>query len=128
MLGIIAALSLTIYALTLGFEENAYRQMRRIGIIGFALSTFVAEGSFIFFYRPMRTAETERFWRWLIVVCVALPLLSITAEVAKWAGAPKHGADNTVAWNAFVAASAYYAVVARVWWHHGFSGELRLSS
>jgi heme/copper-type cytochrome/quinol oxidase subunit 4 len=127
-LGVVAALSLTIYALTLGFEENAYRQMRRIGIIGFALSTFFAELSFIFLYRRMRTAETERLWRWLIALCVALPLLSITAEVAKWAGAPKHGADNTVAWNAFVAASTYYAVVARVWWHHGFTGEFRLSS
>ena len=127
-LGVIAALSLTIYALTLGFEDNAYRQMRRIGIIGFALGTFFAEVSFIFLYRPMRTAETERPWRWLIVLCVALPLLSITAEAAKWAGAPKHGADNTVTWNAFVAASAYYAVAARVWWHHGFTGEFRLSS
>jgi hypothetical protein len=128
VLGVIAALSLVIYAVTLGFEDNAYRQWRRAGIIGFALSTFSAEVSLIIFYRPMRIATTEKLWRWLIVLCVALPLLSIASEVAKWAGAPRHGANNTVAWNAFVVASAYYAVVARIWWQHGFSRQFSITS
>jgi len=126
--GIIAALSLMIYALTLGFEENAYRQLRRAGIIGFALSTFAAELLLIVLYRPMRIAGTEKLWRWLIALCVALPLLSISAEVAKWAGVPRRAANNTVAWNAFVVASTYYAVVARVWWHHGFSSRFDIRS
>jgi hypothetical protein len=128
VLGVIAALSLVIYAVTLGFEDNAYRQLRRAGIIGFALSTFTAEVSLIIFYRPMRIATTEKLWRWLIVLCVALPLLSITAEVAKFVGAPRHGANNTVAWNAFLVASAYYAVVARIWWQHGFSSQFTITS
>jgi hypothetical protein len=128
VLGVIAALSLVIYAVTLGFEDNAYRQLRRAGIIGFALSTFTAEVSLIIFYRPMRIATTEKLWRWLIVLCVALPLLSIASEVAKWAGAPRHGANNTVAWNAFLVASAYYAVVARIWWQHGFSSQFTITS
>jgi hypothetical protein len=126
--GIIAALSLMIYALTLGFEENAYRQLRRAGIIGFALSTFVAELLLIVLYRPMGVAGTEKLWRWLIALCVALPLLSISAEVAKWAGVPRRAANNTVAWNAFVVASTYYAVVARIWWHHGFSSRFDIRS
>ena len=63
MLGIIAGLSLIIYALTLGFEENAYRQLRRAGIIGFVLGTFVAEVLLIVSYRAMRIAETEKLWR-----------------------------------------------------------------
>jgi hypothetical protein len=128
VLGFIAALSLVVYAVTLGFEDNAYRQLRRVGIIGFALGTFTAEVSLIIFYRPMRIATTEKLWRWLIVLCVALPLLSITAEVAKWVGAPRHGANNTVAWNAFLVASAYYAVVARIWWQHGFSSQFTITS
>jgi len=128
VLGVIAALSLVIYAVTLGFEDNAYRQWRRAGIIGFALSTFSAEVSLIIFYRPMRIATTEKLWRWLIVLCVALPLLSVASEIAKWAGAPRHGANNTVAWNAFVVASAYYAVVARIWWQHGFSSQFSITS
>ncbi len=128
VLGVIAALSLVIYAVTLGFEDNAYRQWRRAGIIGFALSTFSAEVSLIIFYRSMRIATTEKLWRWLIILCVALPLLSVASEVAKWAGAPRHGANNTVAWNAFVVASAYYAVVARIWWQHGFSSQFSITS
>ena len=128
VLGVIAALSLVIYAVTLGFEDNAYRQLRRAGIIGFALSTFSAEVALIIFYRPMRIATTEKLWRWLVILCLALPLLSIASEVAKWAGAPRHGANNTVAWNAFVVASAYYAVVARIWWHHGFSSQFSITS
>ena len=84
MLGIIAGLSLIIYALTLGFEENAYRQLRRAGIIGFALCTFAAEMLLIVSYRAMGIAETEKLWRWLVALCVALPLLSIAAELATW--------------------------------------------
>lgn len=128
VLGVIAALSLVVYAVTLGFEDNVYRQLRRAGIIGFALSTFAAEVSLIVFYRPMRIATTKILWRWLIVLCVALPLLSVASEVAKWAGAPRHGANNTVAWNAFVVASAYCVVVARIWRQHGFSSQLTIRS
>lgn len=128
VLGVIAAVSLIVYALTLGFEDNVYRQLRRAGIIGFALSTFAAEVSLVVFYRPMRMVETEKLWRWLLFLCVLLPSLDIVSDIAKWAGAPKGGANNVVAWQAFVAASAYYAVVARIWRHHGFAGEFRLSS
>ena len=123
VLGVIAALSLLVYALTLGSEDDGYRQLRRAGINGFAVCTFLLQVLFIAFYRSMRIASTEKLWRWLLGLCVALPLLSIAAEVAKVGGAPRHAANNIVAWNAFVVASAWYAVVARVWWHHEFSGH-----
>jgi len=124
VLGVIAALSLFIYAFTLGSEDDGYRQLRRAGINGFAISTFLAQVLLISFYRSVRIAATEKLWRWLIGLCVALPLLGIAAEMAKWVGAPRHAANNIVAWNAFVVASAWYAVVARIWWHHGYSGRL----
>ncbi len=117
-----------VYALTLGSEDDGLRQLRRAGINGFAVSTVLAQVLFISFYRSMRIAATERLWRWLVGLCVAMPLLGVAAEVAKFAGAPRHAANNIVAWNAFVVASAYYAVVARVWWHHGFSGHLDSTS
>ena len=128
VLGIIAALSLLSYALTLGSEAEGYRQLRRAGINGFAVSTFLAQVLLIFFYRSMRLPATEILWRWLVGLCLALPLLGIAAEVAKFAGAPRHAANNIVAWNAFVVASAYYAVVARVWWHHGYPGNFDSTS
>ncbi len=128
VLGFTAALSLIIYAVTLGFEGDVYRQLRRSGINGFALSTFLAQLLLVFSYRRMHVAATDKLWRWLVLLCVALPLLGIAAEVAKWAGVPRHAANNTVAWNAFVVASAYYAVVARIWWHHGFVGRFEIRS
>jgi hypothetical protein len=128
VLGIIAALSLVIYALTLGFDGDVYRSLRRSGINGFALGTFFAQLTLMFSYRPMRNAATAKLWRWLVVLCLALPVFGIAAEVAKWAGAPRHAANNIVAWNSFVAASAYYAVVARIWWHHGFVSRFEIRS
>ena len=114
--------------MTLGFEGDVYRQLRRSGINGFALSTFLAQLLLVFAYRRMHIAATDKLWRWLVLLCVALPLLGIAAEVAKWAGVPRHAANNTVAWNSFVMASAYYAVVARIWWHHGFVSRFEIRS
>lgn len=122
VLGAIAALSLFVYPITLGSADDGYRQLRRVGINGFALSSFLAQLLWMSCYRPMRIAATEKLWRWLVGFCVALPLLGIAAEVAKWAGTPRHAASNIAAWNALVVASAYYAVIARIWWHHGFPG------
>ena len=62
LLGVIAALSLSVYAITLGSEDMLQRQLRRAGINGFAVSTFVAQLLFIDLYRPMRIATTEKLW------------------------------------------------------------------
>lgn len=122
-LGVSAALSLTLYALTLGFRGDEYRLLRRIGIDGFALSNFIAQVMFVRSYRHMRLDATEKLWRWLVVFCLALPALGIAAEVAKWGGAPRHTANNIVAWNAFVVLCAYFAVISRFWRHHDFASQ-----
>lgn len=125
--GFLAVLFLVLYAVTLGLREDEYRLLRRIGINGFALSNLLVQVLFIVLYRPMRIDATQKLFRWLIVLCVALPLLAIAAEVARWAGVPRRAAQNTVAWNALVAVSAYYAVLGRIWWHHGFASEFRIT-
>ena len=66
--------------------------------------------------------------RWLIVLCVTLPLIGFATEFAKWLGAPRHQTNNTVAWNAFLLVSVYYAIVARIWWQHGYSSTFGISS
>lgn len=118
----LAALSLTLYVVTLGLQGDEFRLLRRIGINGFALSNLMTEILFIVLYRPLRTATTQKLFRWLVVFCIAVPLLGFAAELAKWLGAPRRPTNHIVAWNAFVAVSAYYAVVARIWWHHGIAG------
>jgi hypothetical protein len=126
--GLLAALFLALYSVTLGMREEEYRILRRIGIDGFALSSLLAQVLFIVLYRPMRINATRKLTRWLVALCIALPLLGVAAEVAKWAGVPRRAANNTVAWNAFVVASAYYAALGRIWWHHGFAAEFRITS
>ena len=119
---LLAALSLTLYTVNLGIKGDEFRYLRRIGIDGFAFSNLITEVLFIVLYRSMRIETTQKLFHWLVVLCIALPLLSIAAELAKWLGAPRRPANNLVAWNAFIAFSAYYAVVARIWWHHGIAG------
>jgi hypothetical protein len=119
---LLAALSLTLYAVTLGLKGDEFRVLRRIGIDGFAFSNLIIEVLFIVFYRSMRIETTHQLFRWLVVLCIAMPLLGIAAELAKWLGAPRRPTNNLVAWNAFVVFSAYYVVIARIWWHHGIAG------
>ena len=124
VLGVITGVSLTTYALTLGVNDGIFPELRRAGIVGFTLCTFLAEVLFWMWYAPLRIDATKRLWIWLIVLSLALPMLDIISEVAKWAGAPRKPTNNTIAWNAFVVTSVYYAVVARLWWHHGFGCQL----
>ncbi len=119
--GLLAAISLTLYAVTLGLKGDEFRLLRRIGIDGFAFSNLITQITFIVLYRPLRIEATRRLFRWLVVLCIALPSLGVAAALAKWLGTPRRPTNNVVAWNAFVAVSAYYAVVARIWWHHGIS-------
>jgi len=123
VLGVTAALSLTLYALNLGLLGDDYRLLRRIGIDGFALSSFTAQVMFVVAYRHMRIGPTKSLWLWLIALCMALPILAIAMNVAQWAGVDRHAANNTGAWNAFVLQSAFYAVMYRLWQRHDFPGQ-----
>ena len=126
MVGVLLGLSLMLYALTLGFEEGAYPRLRRIGMSGFAIGTFVAELLFIFGYKPLRRVDTAKIWLWLIVLCAALPILDLLSEVVKWAGVEGNSPDHVATWNAFVAASAYYLLVGITWRRHGFASDIRI--
>ncbi len=126
--GIVLGLSAMLYALTLGFADGAYPRLRRIGMSGFAIGTFVAELLFISGYKQLRRSDTNLTWRWLIVLCVALPFLDVVSEIVKWAGVDGNSPDHVATWNAFVAASAYYLLVGVIWRRHGFVSEHRIAA
>lgn len=128
VLGVITGIALTTYALTLGVNDGIFPELRRAGIVGFTLCTFLAEVLFWMWYAPLRNDATRRIWLALIVLSLALPMLDVVSEIAKWAGAPRKPTNNTIAWNAFVVTSVYYAVVARLWWLHGFGYQLGIRS
>ena len=125
--GAIAAVSAAVYALTLGFKDDAYHDVRRIAIVGFATGTFVAEVIFLWAFRPLRNEATRKLWLWLLILCIALPSLDLFAEVGKLLGAPRKYANNWVNWNAFVVASAWYAVAGRLWSLSGFRARYTVS-
>ncbi len=126
VLGVIAALSMTIYTVTLGFPGNEYRVLRRVGIDGFALSNYIAQVLFVLSYRHMSISAAEKSRRWLVAVCVAIPAIAIAGEVAKWMGAPRHPVNNVMAWNALLLQCTYFVAVSRLWNHHEFACTFRL--
>lgn len=128
VIAVLVMLSLIVYGLTLGMREELYRDIRRIAIDSFALSNFASQLLFVIAYRPMRIATTRTLFRWLVVLCLALPTLGIISEVAKLVGAPRHAANNIIAWNAAVLLCGYLIIVGRVWHHHGLSAQLSIRS
>ena len=118
VLASIMVVGLVMYAITLGMQGEAMEVVRRIGIRMFGFGTLLIQILFVVLYRPFRTDATRVLFRWLIILCIALPLVGIISEVAKVIGTPRRPTNNIAAWNAFLVSSAYYFVLARVWWHH----------
>ncbi len=112
---------LIVYAITLGMESDAMQTLRRIGINGFAFGTLFTQVSFVILYRPLQTDATRTLFRWLVFLCIALPLVGVISEVSKMLGTPRRPTNNIAAWNAFLVSSGYYIVLARVWWHHSIA-------
>ena len=119
--GLIAAFSLTLYAATLGLTGDYFATLRRTGIVGFAYGNWFVQITFIILFWPQRAATTRPLLRWLILLSIALLAVGATSELAKSMGAPRKLINSVAAWNAFVLLSAYYAVLARIWWHQGRS-------
>jgi hypothetical protein len=117
----IMVLGLLVYAITLGMQDENMQTLRRIGINGFAFGTLFTQVTFVILYRPLQTDATRKLLRWLVFLCIALPLIGVVSEVAKVLGAPRRPTNNIAAWNAFLVSSAYYLVLARVWWHHSIA-------
>jgi hypothetical protein len=118
MLASIMVVGLVVYAITLGMQDQVMEVLRRIGIRAFGFGTLLIQVLFVVLYRPLRTDATRVLFRWLVILCIALPLVGVISEVSKALGAPRRPTNNIAAWNAFLISSAYYFVLARVWWYH----------
>lgn len=121
VLASIMVVGLVMYAITLGMQGEVIEVVRRIGIRMFGFGTLLIQVLFVILYRPLRTDATRILFRWLLILCIALPLVGVISEVSKALGAPRRPTNNIAAWNAFLVSSAYYFVLARVWWHHGIA-------
>lgn len=117
----VSAVALSIYAITLGLPDEQFGTLRRIGTHGFAFSSWILQITFVVVYRPCRIAATRVTWRWLVAITCALLLVGAASEFAKSTGLPRKTTNNIAAWNAFLVLTAFYAVLARHWWHHQMS-------
>ncbi len=112
---------LVMYAITLGSQHEVLQTIRRIGINGFAFGTLLTQVSFVVLYHSRQTDATRKLFRWLVILCIALPLVGVISEVSKMLGTPRRPTNNIAAWNAFLVSSGYYLVLARIWWHHNIA-------
>ena len=120
----VMVVGLLLYAITLGMQDETMQFLRRVGINGFAFGTLFTQVSFVVLYRPRQTDATRVLFRWLVFLCIALPVVGIISEISKALGAPRRPTNNIAAWNAFLVSSGYYFVLARVWWHHGITHRM----
>jgi hypothetical protein len=120
----VMVIGLLLYAITLGMQDETMQFLRRVGINGFAFGTLLTQVSFIILYRPRQTDVTRALFRWLVFLCIALPLVGVVSEISKALGAPRRPTNNIAAWNAFLISSGYYFVLARIWLHHGIAHRM----
>jgi hypothetical protein len=121
VLASVMVVGLVIYAITLGMQGEVVEVLRRIGIRAFGFGTLLIQVAFVVLYRSIKTESTRTLFTWLIILCIALPLVGVVSEVSKALGAPRRPTNNIAAWNAFLVSSAYYIVLARVWWYHSIA-------
>lgn len=116
-IGLVAALFLVLYGTFLGTEGEAYRWMRRYGVVVYFGATSVA----MLLTTGALWAGRWRSWplvRALFALCAALPLLGLANSLAPvWlAGAPARDAVNNVTewWGALIFVLFFFAL-ARLW-------------
>jgi len=126
-ISLISVMALTIYAVTLGLPDEQFGNLRRVGTHGFAFSSWITQILFVVLYQPFRSAATRGLYRWLVAASLGLLLVGIASEIAKISGMPRKPTNNIAAWNAFLLLSAYYLVLARIWWQHYKSTGLAAS-
>lgn len=125
--GIIAAVSLATYATFLGTEGEAYRFLRRYGVVVFFGCSYLAQ--LLFLRRARLTGPMDGVSRRLMLaVCVAMLALGVThvAVAAAIGGSPlQDRLENVFEWHLGVLLVAWFIVHARLWHREGYGLDTR---
>jgi len=131
-LGVGAAVFLVLYGTFLGTEGDAYRWMRRYGIVGYFGGTFLCMLITGGHLRHLAAGGGLRIPARLDVVLLALLALTLLMGLANVFVPPFFGDDdfrnrleNVLEWNAGVMYTAYFLVLAWLWRHSSFRVSLR---
>jgi hypothetical protein len=129
-LGILAGLFLVLYGTFLGTEGQAYRWMRRYGVIfyfGFTyLSMLIASGALWRLARAGAIALPARLDRWLVALCtITLAIGLVQVFAPPWLGGEvlKNRLENILEWYAALAFTLFFLALAWLWRHTRFSAR-----
>lgn len=123
VLGIIGAVSLATYATFLGTEGEAYRFLRRYGVVVYFGCSYLAQ--LLFLRRAQATGPMDRPARWLMLaICVAMLALGMThVVVAALIGGTdlQDRLENVFEWHLGVLLVGWFVVHARLWHREGYA-------
>jgi hypothetical protein len=123
-LGVLAGIFLVLYGTFLGTDSQAYRWMRRFGIIfyfGFTyLCMVIASGALRRLVLSDTIRAPARLDRWLIVLCavtLAIGLVQVIAPPFIASEDLKNRLENILEWYAALAFTLYFLALAWLWRH-----------
>jgi len=127
-LGMVGAVALAVYSTFLGSDGEAYRFLRRYGVIVFFGCSYLAQ---LVFLRSARRAQRldGGLAAAMLAVCVAMLALGVgnTAMTAVVTDAAlKDRIENTLEWHLGVLLVAWFALQAVLWRRSGYGVDLML--
>lgn len=130
-LGVLAAAFLVLYGTFLGTDGEAYRWMRRYGIVfhfGFTcLCMVIAAGQLLRAARSVRAGLPLRLDRVLVGLCVVLLALGLASAFAPLYvpdAQVKDRVENALEWNGALVFTLYFLSLAWLWRATGFRATL----
>ena len=133
-LGFLAGVFLILYGTFLGTEGQAYRWMRRYGVVfyfGFTyLCMLIASGTLWRLARSGAVTLPARLDRWLVVLCaitLAIGLAQVFAPPLLGSEDLKNRLENILEWYAALAFTLFFFALAWLWRHTRFTAGLTSS-
>lgn len=127
VLGVMSAIALAVYATFLGTEGEAYRFLRRYGVIVYFGFGYLAQLSLM--RRAARTgalpAGVIAALSWIAVAMLGLGLANVVTGLAAQDAAAKDRWENVFEWWLGLLMVGWYAALASGWWRQGLAMELK---
>lgn len=130
VLGIAGAVALAVYATFLGSDGQAYRFLRRYGVIVFFGCSYIAQLLFLRAARRARRIDRD-LASWMLAICIAMLALGVGNVAMKAMVADARLADrieNTLEWHLGVLLVAWFALQAVLWRRSGYAVHFNANS
>lgn len=127
-LGAVAALALAVYATFLGTEGDAYRFMRRYGVVFYFAATYIAQLEWLRQRRmlPMGRDTASAAMLGIAVALLAMGLASVAVSALVADEALQFRLENILEWWLGALTAIWFAFIARIWWRDGFGVRFSL--